>query len=145
MLTVHMIGNAHLDPVWLWRRQQGADEALATSDALLNELVRQQAQPPIIFEPLRRTQSPTLEDAASCALAKAAGNQCSLSGDGPIVCIADLTPHNGRKLHPGFCEPLCCGLIVVVDEASRMIFLRSSGPCPGWEIGDVQDSILRGE
>jgi len=30
MLTVHMIGNAHLDPVWLWRWQQGADEALAT-------------------------------------------------------------------------------------------------------------------
>jgi alpha-mannosidase len=50
MLTVHMIGNAHLDPVWLWRRQHGADEALATSDALLNELVRQQAQPPIIFD-----------------------------------------------------------------------------------------------
>src|SRR5579859_1475978 len=30
MLTIHMIGNAHLDPVWLWRWQQGADEALAT-------------------------------------------------------------------------------------------------------------------
>jgi alpha-mannosidase len=30
MLTVHMIGNAHLDPVWLWRWQQGADEGLAT-------------------------------------------------------------------------------------------------------------------
>jgi len=25
-----MIGNAHLDPVWLWHWQQGADEALAT-------------------------------------------------------------------------------------------------------------------
>jgi alpha-mannosidase len=30
MLTVHMIGNAHLDPVWLWHWQRGADEALAT-------------------------------------------------------------------------------------------------------------------
>ncbi len=30
MLTIHMIGNAHLDPVWLWGWQQGADEALAT-------------------------------------------------------------------------------------------------------------------
>lgn len=29
-LTVHMIGNAHLDPVWLWRWQRGADEALST-------------------------------------------------------------------------------------------------------------------
>jgi len=45
MLTAHMIGNAHLDPVWLWRWQQGADEALTTSDALLNELMYQQAQP----------------------------------------------------------------------------------------------------
>ena len=30
MLIVHMIGNAHIDPVWLWRWQAGADEALAT-------------------------------------------------------------------------------------------------------------------
>src|SRR5260370_34431010 len=30
MLTVHMIGNAHLDPVWLGRWPQGADEALAS-------------------------------------------------------------------------------------------------------------------
>jgi alpha-mannosidase len=29
-LTIHMIGNAHLDPVWLWPWQRGADEALAT-------------------------------------------------------------------------------------------------------------------
>src|SRR5215212_2617461 len=25
-----MIGNAHIDPVWLWRWQAGVDEALAT-------------------------------------------------------------------------------------------------------------------
>ncbi|MER3486842.1 MAG: alpha-mannosidase, partial [Chloroflexota bacterium] len=30
MMIVHMIGNAHIDPVWLWRWQSGADEALAT-------------------------------------------------------------------------------------------------------------------
>lgn len=29
-LTVHMIGNAHLDPVWLWPWQEGVDEAIAT-------------------------------------------------------------------------------------------------------------------
>jgi alpha-mannosidase len=29
-MIVHMIGNAHLDPVWLWRWQAGVDEALAT-------------------------------------------------------------------------------------------------------------------
>jgi len=28
--TVHMIGNAHLDPVWLWDREEGLDAALAT-------------------------------------------------------------------------------------------------------------------
>lgn len=28
--VVHMIGNAHLDPVWLWAWQAGVDEALAT-------------------------------------------------------------------------------------------------------------------
>lgn len=30
MKTVHMIGNAHLDPVWLWGRPAGVDAALAT-------------------------------------------------------------------------------------------------------------------
>ncbi len=30
MLTVHMIGNAHIDPVWLWRWPAGVGEALAT-------------------------------------------------------------------------------------------------------------------
>lgn len=30
MITVHMIGNAHLDPVWLWRWPSGVAEALAT-------------------------------------------------------------------------------------------------------------------
>ena len=29
-ITVHMIGQAHLDPVWLWSWQAGLDEALAT-------------------------------------------------------------------------------------------------------------------
>ncbi len=30
MITVHMIGNAHIDPVWLWRWPAGVGEALAT-------------------------------------------------------------------------------------------------------------------
>lgn len=30
VVTVHMIGNAHLDPIWLWGWQAGLDEALAT-------------------------------------------------------------------------------------------------------------------
>lgn len=29
-MIVHMIGNAHIDPVWLWSWQAGVDEALAT-------------------------------------------------------------------------------------------------------------------
>ena len=32
-LVVHMVGNAHLDPVWLWHWQRGSDEALATCRA----------------------------------------------------------------------------------------------------------------
>ena len=32
-LTVHMVANAHLDPVWLWPWQQGSDEAIATCRA----------------------------------------------------------------------------------------------------------------
>ena len=29
-MIVHMIGNAHIDPVWLWRWQAGVDEAIAS-------------------------------------------------------------------------------------------------------------------
>jgi len=30
LITVHLIGNAHLDPVWLWRWKAGVGEAIAT-------------------------------------------------------------------------------------------------------------------
>jgi len=38
MKTVHMIGNAHLDPVWLWRREDGVDAALATARSACDRL-----------------------------------------------------------------------------------------------------------
>ena len=36
--TVHMIGQAHLDPVWLWRWSEGRAEALATSQSAVDRL-----------------------------------------------------------------------------------------------------------
>ncbi|NLG24814.1 MAG: alpha-mannosidase [Clostridiales bacterium] len=38
MKTVHMIGNAHLDPAWLWRWQEGYAEALATFRSALDRM-----------------------------------------------------------------------------------------------------------
>ncbi len=35
---LHMIGNAHLDPVWLWRWQEGFQEAKATFRSALNRM-----------------------------------------------------------------------------------------------------------
>ncbi len=35
-VTLHMIGNAHLDPVWLWRWQEGFQEAKATFRSVLS-------------------------------------------------------------------------------------------------------------
>ncbi len=29
-MTVHMVANSHIDPVWLWRKTSGSDEAVAT-------------------------------------------------------------------------------------------------------------------
>lgn len=34
--TLHMIGNSHLDPVWLWRWQEGFQEAKSTFQSVLN-------------------------------------------------------------------------------------------------------------
>ena len=36
MTVVHMIGNAHIDPVWLWGWQAGVDEVLATVSAAID-------------------------------------------------------------------------------------------------------------
>ena len=36
--TVHMIGNAHIDPIWLWRWQEGYDEMESTSRSALDRM-----------------------------------------------------------------------------------------------------------
>jgi alpha-mannosidase len=38
MTTIHMIANAHLDPVWLWRWQTGVTAALATCRSVVEQL-----------------------------------------------------------------------------------------------------------
>ena len=38
MAKVHLIGNAHLDPAWLWRWQEGYSEALATFRSALDRM-----------------------------------------------------------------------------------------------------------
>jgi alpha-mannosidase len=35
---LHMIGNAHLDPVWLWQWQEGLQEVKATFRSALDRL-----------------------------------------------------------------------------------------------------------
>lgn len=46
MTVVHMIGNAHIDPVWLWTWQAGVDETLAT---LASAIRRCDEYPDFIF------------------------------------------------------------------------------------------------
>jgi alpha-mannosidase len=36
--TLHMIGNAHIDPVWLWRWQEGCHEVLASFRSALDRM-----------------------------------------------------------------------------------------------------------
>ncbi len=38
MAKVHLVGNAHLDPVWLWRWQEGYSEVLATFRSALDRM-----------------------------------------------------------------------------------------------------------
>ena len=40
MPEVHLIGNAHLDPVWLWRWQEGCAEVMATFRSALDRLAQ---------------------------------------------------------------------------------------------------------
>ncbi len=37
-ITVHMIGNSHLDPIWLWRKADGVDAVLATARSACDRL-----------------------------------------------------------------------------------------------------------
>jgi len=46
MITVHLVLNAHIDPVWLWPWQAGVDEVLATCRSACNRLDR---HPDIVF------------------------------------------------------------------------------------------------
>jgi alpha-mannosidase len=46
MITVHIVLNAHLDPVWMWPWQAGLDEALATCRSACDRL---DAHPEAIF------------------------------------------------------------------------------------------------
>ncbi|MBC2593241.1 hypothetical protein H5P28_03105 [Ruficoccus amylovorans] len=46
MKTVHLIFNAHLDPVWLWGWQDGVDEALSTCRSVCSLL---EANPDVVF------------------------------------------------------------------------------------------------
>ena len=36
--TMHMIGNAHIDPAWLWRWQEGFSEVLSTCRSALDRM-----------------------------------------------------------------------------------------------------------
>ena len=46
MITVHLVLNAHIDPVWLWPWQAGLDEVLATCRSACDRL---DAHPDIVF------------------------------------------------------------------------------------------------
>ena len=46
MQTIHLIGNAHLDPVWLWQWPQGLAEIKATYQSALD---RMDEDPEFIF------------------------------------------------------------------------------------------------
>ena len=35
---IHLIGNAHLDPIWLWRWREGCGEVLQTFRAAIDRL-----------------------------------------------------------------------------------------------------------
>jgi len=37
-ITVHMIGNAHIDPAWIWRWPEGLEEVMATSQSALDRM-----------------------------------------------------------------------------------------------------------
>jgi len=45
-IVVHMIGNAHIDPVWLWRMREGRAEVLATYRSALE---RMEETPDFVF------------------------------------------------------------------------------------------------
>lgn len=38
MKTIHLVGNAHLDPVWLWQQWEGVDAVLATARSACDRL-----------------------------------------------------------------------------------------------------------
>ena len=76
--TVHMIGQAHLDPVWLWRWTEGRAEALATSQSAVDRLneypdfqfVRGESQ---VYEWIERENPASLQSIQRVHRGRAAG------------------------------------------------------------------------
>ena len=84
MITVHMIGNAHIDPVWLWRWTAGVVEVLSTCRAAADLL---DAQPGLRLYPRRglglragRAPRPRRCSPASGARSQAAAGRSSAAG-----------------------------------------------------------------
>jgi len=59
-ITVYMIGNAHIDPVWLWRWQEGHAEVLATCRSALD---RMKEYPEFVFTRADAATYKWIEDA----------------------------------------------------------------------------------
>ena len=38
MNTIYLIGNAHIDPVWLWKKSEGLSEILSTYRSALDRM-----------------------------------------------------------------------------------------------------------
>ncbi len=90
-MRVHMIGNAHIDPVWLWPWQAGADEALATTARG--------------GRPLRRVSGVRLHPRRGLALPAGRAAAPRALRPHPQAGRARAVAHHRRPVHPARPEP----------------------------------------
>ena len=79
--TLHMIGNAHLDPVWLWRWQEGFQAAKATfRSALVAPTAGCHSSWCTATTPSGRARPAHSSASANAALSRASARVSSISG-----------------------------------------------------------------
>ena len=81
---IHMIGNAHIDPVWLWRWQQGYAEIKATFQSALDEAMNS------IERQLRKNKTKLGRRIRETAFPKEVATSPSDAEDEPIVRIKEF-------------------------------------------------------
>ncbi len=100
--TVHMIGNAHIDPVWLWQWPEGYQEVRATFQSAIDRMKEYPdfvftCDSSLFFDVGRGDRSASCSSRSASASPKAAGRSSAAGGSSPTATSRAASRSSGRR------------------------------------------------